>query len=1366
MTFASVSRRLSVAILVATFGSISPQQADAATYAYDGFDYAASTANNVTLVGKDPSLESPGSTGIAGAIVGAVATGQGGLSNVFQTTGLTFGTLQTRGGGARFKNSTGQPSYLAFNYSGSAPAAGSTLYTSYLIQSLTAHNLNSVAGLRMNTSKTSSSGTAFFFSGIDTSIGTACGAQYGTGSPNTTGGTVATINTTFLVVARYTNVGMTTGTRTARTYVLNQAQFANYADGGFGEAEWDAATIGSAADQVFGRTTDTYTGSSAFNLPTNGGIQFAIGNSAANTDVLYDELRCGSTVADVLPVGTPPTPALVSLSVTDAVATEPTVDTPLIGRFTLTRLDASTHEVNVSFAFTGTASNGTDYSLPTYATIPANTNSVVVEVRPMSDRVVEADETLTVTAIPGSGYTLDAQNSATITIQDGPFPRTRFIANLAAGIPQKIIVYGTSLTAGNIWPPQMKSALDAAYPGLTTLVNSGGSGENSVWGVANLATKVTSLAPDVVFIEFAVNDAVTRSDYANRITPSQARANLNSMINSIQAARPNCEIILQVMNPVIGASATSRPNLALCQQIYRDVAKERGFLVIDHMSAWQALLDQGTADFYTHVPDGLHPIASGYSLYVTPVILREIGATNNVTSGSVMLHANNQRPAEPATNTGAPRTVKITVTRGGPLTDALTVPLTIGGSAAIGVDFGNTPGSVTIPAGSSTASFEIIPTADNAAEGAETLTVGITPNAGVTLAMPNKVSLFLDDRPIDGWRNLHFTAGEQLDPLISGDTADADHDGINNLLEFYTNRSPKSANHEAVAAIGADTVGADNFLTLTYDRIIGSALTAYPQVSPDLAETHWANGPAHIEETILADTGMVQTVKARSRHPLGTYPQEFMRLKVARDSATAPATVVPAMPLGLAMTGNSADSITLTWYHAANNDAQAWNVYTSTATGGPYTLLTTVFDREATHTNLPASTTRYYKVSATNDAGESALTSAATGFTITPAAPTNLPFLVAKNMCVSLGQPIVSTVAPSSGTLANLVDGSDATSCTIAAACTVKVKINPAVQIADAGYLMLNFRSDTTGQSYAYNINYRALKTYSILESLDSTNGTDGTWTEIATGTNPYLDGVVVIPNHQPKWIAVQNSGSLQLCRLDVFRAAPTGYRNDYWIFAGDSLVVQDLQGGSQAGHTVWFSDLVRQQNPDRYPMVVNSSLGGEVRANTLARMNNILPVIASANGTNIPTGTFLCWEPGFNDVGTGGGFWQGPGIIQSLTDTQTLCNNFGIVVVPVRIQYTTSYLDLATLEPASSNVFVNTLSNNLAGVDVYCRASAPYACDPVTQVPYADYWTYVRNNYATALTSDRVHHTKAGCDGINYLWADVAKRMVYSKQP
>jgi len=324
----------------------------------------------------------------------------------------------------------------------------------------------------------------------------------------------------------------------------------------------------------------------------------------------------------------------------------------------------------------------------------------------------------------------------------------------------------------------------------------------------------------------------------------------------------------------------------------------------------------------------------------------------------------------------------------------------------------------------------------------------------------------------------------------------------------------------------------------------------------------------------------------------------------------------------------------------------------------------------------------------------------------------------------------------------------------------VKIKLNPALSIADADYLLINFRSDNSGKGYAFNINWRSLKDYVISESDDSTNGTDGTWREVAAGKNAYLDGVIVIPNHKPKWIGIKNSGGFQLCRLDIFRSAPSGFRNDYWIFAGDSLVVQDFGGGSPEPR---FSDLVRQRHPDRYPIIVNSSQGGEVMANTLGRLRQALPVHSAPNGTNMPTATLLCFETGFNDVGVGGGLWMGPKIIKTLTEVQELCTGQGLFLVPVRIEYSTGYLDKETLEPAKYNVFYNTLPVNLAGVDVFCRANTPYAVDPKTQLPYADYWTYTRNNYAAALAKDGVHHTKAGSDGINQLWADIAGKMVYS---
>lgn len=490
----------------------------------------------------------------------------------------------------------------------------------------------------------------------------------------------------------------------------------------------------------------------------------------------------------------------------------------------------------------------------------------------------------------------------------------------------------------------------------------------------------------------------------------------------------------------------------------------------------------------------------------------------------------------------------------------------------------------------------------------------------------------------------------------------------------------------------------------------------------------------------------------------------MIRAQAPVPAAPEAAAATPA-PLGLAMTANSADSITLSWYRAPNNDAKVYTVYSSTTKEGPYARVADVTERTATIKKLPPGTTYFFKVSAAYAGGVSAQSAAAQGFTIMPTAGADFPVRVAKNMCVSLGATLVSTSVPKVGKLADLVDGSDATSCGIEGPNEVRIRLNTTVSIADAAYLLLNFRTDNTGKGHPYNINWRALKDYVITESHDSTDGTDGTWTEVVSGSNKYLDGVVVIPNHKPKWIGVRNSGGFQLCRLELFRSAPEGFRNDYWIFAGDSLIVQDISGGSPDGQGVKFSDLVRRQHPDRHPIVVNSSQGGEVIANTLGRLKSSLAVYSAPNGTGIPTGTILCLETGFNDIGVGGGLWMGAKFIKSLTEAQELCAAHGLFLVPVRIEYSTGYLNKETLEPNKYNVFHNTLAVNLAGVDVFARTNTPYACDPKTQLPYADYWTYTRENHATALAKDGVHHTKEGSEGINRLWASVADKMIYSRQ-
>ena len=197
------------------------------------------------------------------------------------------------------------------------------------------------------------------------------------------------------------------------------------------------------------------------------------------------------------------------------------------------------------------------------------------------------------------------------------------VQRLNAGRPQRVVFFGTSLTREGAWVPQLTGALEAQFPRLVTTFNGAESGMHSRWGVENLDTRVLAHKPDVVFIEFSVNDACARFE----ISVAEANANLESMIDRIRAANPACEVILQIMNPVLDRPAGHsghRPHLVDYQDGYRQVGRARGLLVIDHMPAWSALLARDEAAFRAWVPDALHPQAPGYASIVTPEILKRL----------------------------------------------------------------------------------------------------------------------------------------------------------------------------------------------------------------------------------------------------------------------------------------------------------------------------------------------------------------------------------------------------------------------------------------------------------------------------------------------------------------------------------------------------------------------------------------------------------------------------------------------------------------------------------------------------------------------------------------------------------------------
>ncbi len=186
----------------------------------------------------------------------------------------------------------------------------------------------------------------------------------------------------------------------------------------------------------------------------------------------------------------------------------------------------------------------------------------------------------------------------------------------------RVIFYGTSLTKSGGWVELLSTELQQRNPTLGSF-NHAHDGQHSRWGAENFSERVLAHAPDVLFLEFAINDAVARFD----LSPRESRRNLDAMLDQLAAQQPHCAVVIQIMNPVIDRPLGHdghRPQLPVYEQVARDVAAHRKLLLVDHSPAWRALLKQGDDAFRQCVPDGLHPNRLAYETFMLPTLRRAV----------------------------------------------------------------------------------------------------------------------------------------------------------------------------------------------------------------------------------------------------------------------------------------------------------------------------------------------------------------------------------------------------------------------------------------------------------------------------------------------------------------------------------------------------------------------------------------------------------------------------------------------------------------------------------------------------------------------------------------------------------------------
>jgi hypothetical protein len=215
---------------------------------------------------------------------------------------------------------------------------------------------------------------------------------------------------------------------------------------------------------------------------------------------------------------------------------------------------------------------------------------------------------------------------------------------------------------------------------------------------------------------------------------------------------------------------------------------------------------------------------------------------------------------------GQPAT--LTISRTGDLSLPLRVPLVTGGTAIPGVHFLATPAAVTIPAGETSATLDVVPVSDELAQGERSVTFSIGADFTLVPAVASAAEVTIEDKPFDHWRFTHFSSVELADPLVSGELADPDSDGLPNLVEYALGLLPKTPQPNPLAPAE-----------------IGGRLAISVTKSPAATDITWlAKVSAELSGWLPAEivTNDTTTFEARDIVPIVGNPRRFIRLEISR----------------------------------------------------------------------------------------------------------------------------------------------------------------------------------------------------------------------------------------------------------------------------------------------------------------------------------------------------------------------------------------------------------------------------------------------------------------------------------------------------
>jgi C1A family cysteine protease len=280
---------------------------------------------------------------------------------------------------------------------------------------------------------------------------------------------------------------------------------------------------------------------------------------------------------------------------------------------------------------------------------------------------------------------------------------------------------------------------------------------------------------------------------------------------------------------------------------------------------------------------------------------------------TVTITANDPTASEAGTTTG-----QFTITRTGATTSALTVNYAVSGTATPGSDYSSIGTSVTIPAGSASATKTVTPINDTTVENDETVVVTLSSNAAYTVGSPNSATVTITSDDVAALPTVTITANDptateagtttgQFTITRTGATTSALT--VNYAVSGTATSGSDYSSIGTSVTIPAGSASATKTVTPINDTTVENDETVVVTLGSDAAYT--VGSPNSATVTITSDdvTGL-PTVTITANDPtateVGTTTGQFT---ITRTGATTSALTVKYAVSGTATSGSDYSSV-------------------------------------------------------------------------------------------------------------------------------------------------------------------------------------------------------------------------------------------------------------------------------------------------------------------------------------------------------------------------------------------------------------------------------------------------------------------------